>query len=222
MSNIIIVGDSFCERPGWGETLADLLGYNLVRRGFGGHSWWTVRSLLMHDITEKIFKQTEYIIFCHTIESRLLKPDNDIAHVNPNDTTDKREIAQAVRLYYKYIYDETVAHWAQEQWFREISRTYYGKYKLIHLHGFPWTWEKRYLLNGMNVGPSLASISLNEIGADSESQLAFCGRNNHLNEVNNIALGKELFRLISNYTEEDVYLDLNQFEQKTDKWTNWK
>ena len=221
-NNIIIVGDSFCAFEGWGEVLAKELGCNLFRRGFGGHSWWTVRWTLQHDISQQLYDNTEYIVFCHTIESRLLKPNNDIAHINPNDESDKREIAQAVRLYYKYIYDESVAHWTQEQWFREISNTYYRKYKLIHLHCFPWSWDKRNLLKGMNIGPSLTAISLNELNATSLSQLAFCGRPNHLNEYNNTMLGQELAKLINNYQETDVFLDLTKFEQQTNKWTDWK
>lgn len=222
MSNIIIVGDSFCEQTGWGEILAQQLDCNLFRRGFGGHSWWSTRQTLLNEISDDFLSQTEYIVFCHTSGSRILKQDENIARLDFNNKADTREIVTAVRLYYKYIYDDQVAEWTQEQWFKEISETYYKKFKLIHLHCFPWSWNKRHLLKGMNVGPNLASISLNEMGANSESQLAFCGRNNHLNEVNNIALGKELFRLISNYTEEDMYLDLHQFEQKTNKWTNWK
>jgi hypothetical protein len=209
MKNIIVVGDSFCAHPqGWPSMLADKLNLKLINYGVGGEHWWGV-----HEFLKTVDKNTvKYIIFAHTFGQRI-----PTLHKNGIDKT-------ASELYYKHIHNEEFLNWAQEQWFKQISTEWDN---VINLHCFPWTWDLRHLLVGINVGPNLASISLNEVDATEplldESVIGQgLRRQNHLNQFNNKILAEELAGIINNYSAGDVQLDVTKFQLKTEKWFNWR
>lgn len=223
MNNIIIVGDSFCSSPeGWPKMLADMLELNLINFGDAGAHWWTQLHFLNTEISHDDKKNTDVIIFCHTEMNRIPSRNNDVTKVNRmNKKFSGDDIDQAVNLYYKYISDWKFLNWAQDKWFEEISNTWATIPKVIHLHSFPWTLDKIHMLKGMNVSPSLAALCLNEVDAKLSSDIPITTLN-HFNDNNNYVLSKEIKRLIDNYKETVVELDISKFDQKTDRWLDWK
>lgn len=221
MKNIIIVGDSFCMNPqGWPKMLADELRLTLISRGVGGEHWWGTRQFLKN-LDPALIKNTEVIIFAHTFSQRLPTTDSTLGKfpLHNLDTSDEKQLA--VKLYYKYIHNYEFDDWAQISWFKDISNIY-KNIKMVHLHGFPWSLESRHHLNGINVLPNLAALSLNELGTTSLESLAVDRRINHFNMHNNRVLAAQLKNIIDNYSPGDVELDINQFESKTHSWFNWE
>lgn len=223
MSDIIIAGDSFCASVGWPEKVAEKLNLELSKHGYGGHSWWRTRSSLM-ELPYEVINNPEVIIFCHTQAHRIPSRDDKLVRIDYNNIDNNIPEELAVKMYWTYIFsDEFRAFfdWSHEKWYQEISERW-GHCKLIHLHCFPGTWKKRHLLKGMHIKQTLTSISLNELGDVSEQSLRSCGRPNHFNEHNNTALATELVRLIENYQEGEVDLDLSKFDLKSTKWFDWR
>lgn len=210
MKDIVIVGDSFCANPHtWPAFLADQLNLNLVCYGVGGEHWWGVKTFL--DTVNK--SNVEVVVIAHTFGQRI--PTIVKHNIDPT----------ASELYYKHIHNEEFLTWAQEQWFKQVSQEW--NIKLVNLHCFPWTWDKRNLLAGVNVSPNLAAISLNEVDAQEavvdETVIAKGqSRTNHFNLDNNQALANELVRIIQDYKTGDIELDLTRFQQKTTRWLEWK
>jgi len=216
VKNLIVVGDSFCASPGWPQDLARLLNLHLVGSGFAGQHWWSYKNFL--DKLKPIqFEQAELMIFVHTFTQRIAHLNEQLSKVDLPNADPKIEIEQAVKLYYKHIHNDEYGEWAQIQWFKEIKEKYSSKIKTIHLHAFPWTWEVRNYLGGMQVKPDLSSISLDEIGNE-EFRLFDDLRPNHFNKTNNRILSHELRRLYTNYSQRDETLDISKFDLKSTKW----
>ena len=219
MKNLIVVGDSFCSAAtAWPGQLTDLLKVELICQGFPGSSWWPVRQFLMNIDQQKI-DNAEAIIFCHTDTTRLLNTKLHQGKFSRHnlDTSDEEQLA--VKLYYKYVFDETFAYWTEQMWFNEVS-TKFGNLKLIHLHCFPWSLKHMHLLRGLNIQPNLTALSLNEID-DDPFILSVDARHNHLNEFNNRELARQLSEIIKNYSGDSVQLDIDKFQLKTKKWFDW-
>jgi hypothetical protein len=210
MKDIVIAGDSFCAQSHtWPKFLADKLGLNLVCYGRGGEHWWGVKKFL--DTVDK--SNVEVIVIVHTFGQRI--PTEQVIA-----STKERE--QAIELYYKHIHNEEFLTWAELAWHKQIEQDW-GEYKLINLHSFPWTIDKP--LAGINVTPSLGSISLNEVDAQDgiiDERILAPGkhRTNHLNLDNNYALADELTRIIQNNSNQE--LDLTKFQQQTTRWLTWR
>jgi hypothetical protein len=225
-NNFVVVGDSFCQHVDdhgwtWLTVLADKLDLRLISRGYAGGSFWELREFLADNVNA----DTDYIIITHTDISRLPSAEWHFQFENLSKAESAelaRSVANAKQQYYKYIFETRYHEWAVQQWFKELSETY-KDYKVINLHCFPKTWNLRHLLSGMNVGPCLAALSLNEIGATDQIVLGNdTNRYNHFNPVNNRVLGEQLYELMTNYKEGDVLLDTSAFEQKTTRWIdNW-
>lgn len=219
--NIIVIGDSFAScSGGWPSILADMLGLELTVYGGAGEHWWPGRQFLKN-VSQHIVENTEVIIFVHTYFDRITRSDSGVHAANIHDENDNSEIVTAARLYFKYISDPNFMKWAQEMWFKEVTEQW-QHIKLVNLHSFPWSLEnKNALPGGINLIPSLAAISLNEMGAD---KLNFIDdiRPNHLNDYNNKELATQLASIITNYSKGTKFLNLETFDQKTHKWDNWK
>lgn len=217
MKNIIIVGDSFTANPvGWPGQLANMLNLNLINYGVGGEHWWGVKKFLDSISME----DTEVIVFAHTFGNRIPTNNKQLDKHDFFNLDADNEEQLAVKLYYKYIQNDEFMDWAQCRWFEQISRTWSGT-KLVNLHCFPWTWDKRYYLGGTNVLPSLAAISLNEINAE-EFSLVNDGRINHFNDSNNTELAQQLAQVITEYRIGEVQLDVTKFQQLTTRWLEWR
>lgn len=218
---IIIVGDSFTtDANGWPGHLADLLKLKLVCYGESGQHWWSICNFLKK-LDQQIINNTEVIVFSHTYAERIPSIDTKISKIDPYDTSKKDEMSLAVQLYYKYILDLDFMKWAQEKWFDDITEKW-QHIKLVNLHCFPLSLNLSKLPGGVNVKPSLASISLNEINADTGGGLVNDNRPNHFNDVNNKELARQLSKMIINYKQSVQEFDLTKFDLKTRKWDNWK
>ena len=219
MKNLIVLGDSFsANAQGWPSIMAEQLNLHLICYGEGGQSWWAAKHFL-NSLSSNDITNSEIIIFAHTNTDRIPTSNKKIGLIDHSRLNTKNEIESAVGLYFKYIHDYEFLHWAHKKWFEEIS-TSWSHVKIVNLHSFPWTWNDRVALSGVNVWPSLASISLNEINAK-EFSLIHDNRFNHMNTHNNQELANQLVKIVNNYTPGDVNLDLSKFQQLTDKWTNW-
>lgn len=218
---IIIVGDSFTtDANGWPGHLAKLLKLKLVCYGEGGQHWWGISNFLKK-LDQQIIDNTEVILFAHTYAERIPSADPKISKIDPYDTSKKDEMSLAVQLYYKYILDLDFMKWAQTKWFDDITEKW-QHIKLVNLHCFPLSLNLPKLPGGINVKPSLASISLNEIDADRGGGLTNDTRPNHFNDFNNLELARQLAKMIINYKPSVQYFDLTEFDLKTRKWDYWK
>lgn len=206
---LIILGDSFCSSPhGWPGELSNLLGLDLICRGFPGNSWWPARQHIFN-LSNDVLGSTEVIIFVHTNSGRIPCQDLDIGTYDLNNLDPSDEKQMALILYYKYIHDHDFLEWAQHRWFDEINQRFKNK-KLCHLHSFPWSTDYQNI-EGINVITDLCSISLREknIGI---SQLINDTRLNHLSDNNNKILAKELEILIKDYQSGKISLDISKFD----------
>lgn len=216
MKNLIVLGDSFCSNSMfWPSYLANALERNLICYTNGaGQSWWDARHWLEH-LDENLLDDCDIMVFAHTNADRIPSTNRELGLIN-HSVPPTTEIEKSIHLYYKYIHNQNFLHWAQQQWFREISRTYGQKY-LVHLHCFPWTLEYRHHLQGLNITTNLTALSLNEIGSK-EFALYSDDRPNHLNEYNNEVLAIQLSDLIKKRIVGDHELDHQRFQQKTLDW----
>lgn len=216
MKNLIVVGDSFCASPGWPQELARLLDLNLIVAGFPGQHWWSYKNFLDNLLPEQ-FVHTELMVFVHTFTQRIAHLNEELAKIDLTNLDSSNEIEQAAKLYYKHIHNDEFHDWAQIQWFKEVKEKYSSRVKTIHLHAFPWTQEYKQHLSGIQVRPSLSSISLDEI-ASKEFRLFDDRRSNHFSLPNNKTLAEELERLYRNYSQRDETLDISKFDLKSTKW----
>jgi hypothetical protein len=220
MKNLIVLGDSFSSNAqGWPSIVANQLNLNLICYGEGGQSWWSSKHFL-NSVSGTDIENCEAVIFAHTNSDRVPTSNKTIGKINHSQLNKNNEIELAVALYFKYIHDSEFVHWAHKKWFEEIS-VRWAHTKIVNLHCFPWTWDSRTVLSGVNVWPSLSSISLNEVDAK-EFSLIHDQRSNHLNTHNNQELANQVVDMINNYTPGDARLDLTKFQHLTDKWTHWK
>lgn len=219
MKNIIIIGDSFCSTKnddGWPRWLAEELGLELYCHGIGGQHWWGAKKFLDH--RECDMHDNEVIVFVHTVPNRLPNTNEELCKINFSDPDTSTELGQAVGLYFKHIFDDEFLVWAQDRWFEEISTRYINK-KMVHLHSFSFTQDRRHLLRGMNVVPSLTSISLNELKDGNKIESLYNDqRRNHLSDFNNRELARQLADAINNYHHGDMQLDLSKFDLATSKY----
>jgi hypothetical protein len=218
--NIIVVGDSFCSSAQhWPQQLADLLDLNLICYTEGaGQSWWAARHWLQY-VHPAHWDNTVAMVFAHTNAERI-PTDNPLIGQIDHSAQPTTELATAIQLYHRHIFDLGYAQWAQAAWFQEISQRW-GHLKLVHLHSFPWSLDQQHHLSGINITTPLVAVSLNELGA-TKFELFADTRPNHLNAHNNQALAQELARIIQLDQLGNHALDLTDFEQKTQKWLGWK
>lgn len=209
---LLITGDSFCANAsGWPRLLAEQLGLELVCSAYGGQHWWPSKKFLTGVDKTNI----ELLVIAHTFFNRIPTTTSlsllDHSNLNHND-----EQQLAVHLYYKYINDEEFLNWAQAAWFKELELLLPDT-KIINLHCFQSSWDNHRLLPGINVYPSLAAISVNELSIDSPT-LINDNRKNHLSNTNNLILASKIANMYNNYSPGDVLLDPNEFEHHTTKW----
>jgi len=212
MKNIIIVGDSFCSSAnGWPSILAETLNLRLILNGSAGMHWWATHEFL-DKLSQKDKDDCEVIIFAHTLYTRIPSSMNF-------EVLASSEMKQAVKLYKKYIFNNNFLRWAEIQWYKEISAQW-SHIKLINLHSFPFSAPRIEYLDGVNVLPNLAAISLNEIDMQ-QGEMISDTRLNHLSETNNLVLAEQLCDIIGNYKCGITNLDVSKFTQITDRWSSW-
>jgi len=216
---LVVLGDSFCSNEeGWPQQLAEKLGMPLHCVGHPGGHWWLSALDLMRN--SHIIDRASVIVFCHTNASRIPTENEEVGRVDHGNLRDSEPVELAVKLYFSYIESFDFLNWAQGAWFTDLTTRLADK-KVIHLHSFPWSYEhEANLANQVSVSPSLASISLNELGAESFS-LIHDHRHNHFNEFNNTELARQLAEIV-NSNETRPKLNLDKFEHVNRNWDNWK
>lgn len=215
MKHIIVAGDSFCAcDAGWPGQLAKQLNLTLINYGQGGEHWWGVRNFL-NSISPEVMSDS-VVVLAHTNADRIPNLNAELGRVDITNTRPETDVEKSVYYYYKHIHDPAFMSWAQESWFKELADRFADS-KIIHLHSFPWTVPLSNLLTGTVIVPSLMSVSLNELGAESMA-LFNDTRLNHLNTANNQELARQLASLIADYQPGLTQLDLTKFEQLTDHW----
>lgn len=213
MSNIIVVGDSFCASKsyadGWPALLAKQLNLNLICNAASGQHWWATKNFLQ-SISKTDWDQTEVIVFVHTFVNRIPNLNQDLALVRYNNLKYSNELDLAVGLYYKYIHDDGFMSWAQQAWFTEINQQW-TRPKTIHLHGFDQSLTSCNLLSGVHLVPDLTSISLQELDNKDIWNLRDDGRLNHFSKENNGVLAEQIYNIIGN-ANGTYQFDLTKFK----------
>lgn len=219
MSNLIVVGDSFCSAADkWPKQLADLLNLNLYCYGHPGSSWWTARNYLL-TLDNSIINNCEVVVACHTNAGRIPTLNNEILNLQSiTDPIKKLEIEKAIKLYKVYIENNDFLNWCQTKWFLEFSNMF-AHSKQINLHCFPYSYSNRQYLTGCNLFPSLIEISLGELDVNLNNMTTIQNdvRGNHFSIENNSNLANELYSIIKNYKVGDQFFNLNNFIQKERK-----
>jgi hypothetical protein len=213
--NIIIVGDSFCGKVElWPTQVAESLNLNLIHCGLKGSHWWSIRHFL-NTLTDNQINDSEVIVCCHPYSKSRLPLEYKKYKLLKNK--EPSEFSESKRLYFKHIFNLEYSDWTEICWFKEFSEKF-SKLKIINLHSWDTIKNKQYLA-GMNVLPSLASISNNEM--DNGNSAGFHDtRSNHLSIQNNKILGELITECILNYKNDTVYLDTSRFNLITTKYFN--
>jgi hypothetical protein len=210
--NIIIVGGSFCvDKELWPTQVAENLNLNLIHCGLRRSHWWNIRHFL-NTLTDEQINNSEVIICCHTYSTSIPLEYKKYTLLKNKEPP---EFLEAKRLYLKHIFNLDFCEWTEMCWFKEFSEKF-SKLKIVNLHPFNITKNKQYAA-GMNIFPSLTSISCNELD-DPESLGIKDVRPNHLSIKNNNVLGELITECILNYKKGDIYLDTSKFNLRTTKY----
>lgn len=219
---IVIAGDSYCHNTGegtWIEFLKQSLKMPIEVYSKSGCSWWATRRQLLREKKKK-FKDVKVVIFCHTEGTRVPNPRDEpigayVVRHRPDFLNNK--VRKAVALYYDCLYDPEFSVWAQQQWFNECVTFFPDDAYIIHLHSFPYTFTKMKTPRDVSVSPPLFGISDGEF-VTSEEHFRFIKdsdpRKNHMNTANNLALGKELLKIIESKPTGNYSIDLTNFDIK--------
>lgn len=215
--DILIIGDSYCEHrtdtTDWPLVLSNLLSNSSKPpRGIGGGgcSWWFARKMLLREISIKVPK---VLILCHTSSERIPNDHNYGINwavvlglgVGKNMFTDKsvdeKQVINAAREYYKYLYSIDYNKWAVENWYNELDN-YLKKIDIpyvIHLNCFHD--------HTFNYGTTSEQLLIS-------SSQKFDGTmyyKNHFTEEQNVQLGNNLYKAILNYNVNDRLKNLELF-----------
>jgi len=211
--NIIIVGGSYCfNKELWPTQVAENLNLNLIHFGLSGSHWWSIRHFL-NTLTDNQINNSEVIVCCHPYSNTRLALEYKTYKLLKNK--EPPEFLEAKRLYFKHIFNLEYSDWTEICWFKEFSEKF-SKLKIINLHSSDTIKNKQYL-GGMNVLPSLTSISNNEMD-NGHSDGFYDIRPNHLSIQNNKILGELIIGCILNYKKNTVYLDTSRFNLATTKY----
>lgn len=218
---IVIAGDSYCHHHDggtWIDFLRKSLEMPVEVYSKSGCSWWaTRRQLVQH---KKRFKDVKVVIFCHTEGTRVPNPrDEPIGAYVVRNRPDylSKKVRKAVELYYDCLYDPEFSIWTQQQWFNECVTFFPDDAYIIHLHSFSYTFKKMKTPRDLSISPPLFGISDGEFLTTKEHFdfiKEFDSRKNHMNTKNNLALGKELLKIIESKPIGNYTLDLSNFDIK--------
>lgn len=214
MSNLLIIGDSFCESrapESWCYQLGEMTNSMVHGKGLPGQSWWQQYKWFNDHLTSFPDPSETTIIWCHTSAHRL--PHSGNAHINPyvlliDQTDPSNEIDAktdptgklfqlAKEFYSSDLYVEEFYAWSMVAWWKELSKVLLPYKKVIHIFGFSDV--------GISDSDRLNLLSSNSVVVTSPSlsKLSFCenksfiggydkGRHNHFNAHNNTQLAKFL------------------------------
>ena len=201
--------------------VADHYGYKLLAHGYMGKSWWYSRTKFLEQIKQQpeILTKLEAIIFFHTDANRIstlnlfVNTRNLLQQSNDWQNEEHRQVAEAQRQWAKHLIDTEFQTWAQNSWFKEISKEY-SHIKQVHFHCFEHSTPYNHLLTGQRFTTPLYEISLGELtGTKQQIQQSMINdtRANHMSEHNNRALAKTIIYALDNYCNNVQPLDLTKF-----------
>ena len=200
MKYIYVGGDSFCacrtnKQFHWPLILANMTNLQLEGKGFPGISWWHTRKHLIDYMHSDKFNDTEYFVLVHT----------DIDRCLVDSTTPVEE--QIKNFYYKHIHSYEINHWAMLQYFKELNTMFESK-KVIHLHGFPTSMMYKNILDGINLLPSLITMSLHELeGNNKINHFINDHRDNHFTAESNKKIAQIIFQSLTS-THKEIQISL--------------
>lgn len=212
MSQILYIGDSYCSFYGensWPDVLANKLQKNYeVFSYIGGSLVSQLHAAL--GLSQQQIDNSDIIIFCHTHPARIPSHTYWKLNIQDNYFKDNREFQEKFEAdYYKYISDAMFEDFIESRWYEWIVKKFEGK-KLIHLHSFDESLLKIDLLKGINITPSLKTISYYEWNRD----LNHDPRPNHMCIENNIIIAEQLYEIISKNDSGIFSLDIDKFVNK--------
>ena len=187
--------------------------------GYNGKSWWYSYQKFNNAIKQdpSILKNAMAIVFCHTGWNRINSSDQNLCitlaphnfgKFKPRSQFDA-EYAEAYAKFTKYIYDEELQRWSQQQYFKELKELYCD-IKTIHFHGFPHSIPYSNLLPGM----VYSNLCLYNISYYQNIDKDFTSKAyNHFSDHNNIALANLIIQSIDNYVPGQYEIDTTKFEQ---------
>lgn len=236
---IAFIGDSFCAYYGsdtpvnsvrhqfavpgtaYPTVVGNYYQCDIAAYGFVGKSWWYSWSKFWKDWESKL-DQLEAVVFTHTDHTRINSAISDEFPLMSSEHVDSGSMAKVNKDYFKYIYDQDFSMWAQEQYFKTLNEKFKHT-KTVHLHGYPFSVEKSYLLPGVVFSTPLIQISIGEIqGTKKEITKAFSdGRTNHMNTYNNQVLADIIIQALDNYVPGEYKLPLEKFQQLNPNAANW-
>lgn len=226
VNELLILGDSFCaDRNGtdWPAHLANLLGIKLSGKGYGGNSWWTIKSYL--DKRKSIDNSSTILIICHTIPTRIPNdyelPINtgllSTQQIKSNPSTPMEELHKLANDFYaSKLFSPKFYEWAQAAWFKELDQLN-DYYKIIHVPGFS-TIDMTDIKNSIVVRPSKDIPALRELSDKEMKDKKWMGRDsrhNHFCEHNNIKFAEAMATIISTLGQDDTG---TKFFDNIDSW----
>ena len=208
--NLLIVGDSFCEKwAGWPMHLHALLDKQFktkcMSRGFPGGSWWKIKEYISgvnHNHSDFV-QQLEYAVIIHPNIHRPLQSVIEwfpqaisLPRYYDNKTIPEDQIA--ISLYYKYIDNPDFQIWAFQKWAEEVETLFADHVKLVHLVTAQHTLDHLPAMRGQVV-----TTPLYDLAAVQYADGAFTGIDtipgvaNHFSPENNIVFAEEMYKVIS-------------------------
>ena len=114
---------------------------------------------------------------------------------------------QIKNFYYKHIHSYEINHWAMLQYFKELNTMFESK-KVIHLHGFPTSMMYKNILDGINLLPSLITMSLHELeGNNKINHFINDHRDNHFTAESNKKIAQIIFQSLTS-THKEIQISL--------------
>lgn len=214
MSQVLYIGDSYCSshlniNKNWPIILANKLQKNCKVFSYPGGSLVSQLHAVI-DLTQQQIDSSDMIIFCHTHPQRIPSHIYWKLNIQDNYFKNKKEFQEKFEAdYHKYISDAVLEDFIESRWYEWVVKKFEGK-KLIHLHSFDDSLLKIDLLKGINITPSLKTISYYEWDRD----LNHDPRPNHMCAKNNIILAEQLYEIISKNDSGIFSLDMDKFVKK--------
>ena len=211
--------------------VADHYGYKLLAHGYMGKSWWYSRTKFLEQIKQQpeILTKLEAIIFFHTDANRCNTLNQFVHSINSDpalndwENEEHRQVVKAQRQWTKHLMDTEFQTWAQNSWFKEISKEY-SHIKQVHFHCFENSTHYNHLLTGQRFTTPLMQISLGELTGTKEQinqSIIRDTRANHLSEHNNRVLAKTIIYALDNYLNNLQALDLTKFNLPNPNYVNF-
>lgn len=200
---ILIVGDSFCadrEFPtDWPTRLATLLGVELLGKGFGGCSWWTVKQYIENLQPDK----DTLLLICHTAAVRL--PNDYQLPINFNTLEHAKKVNSknidlhnlGYEFYTSELFSKSFYNWAHAAWLNELD-SMSGYFNVVHVPCFD-LFDATLVNHGMVILPPDPMGCLFDVVKKFGHPRIY---RNHFTQENNKLFATSIANILSNVNEE--------------------